>query len=177
MDTKEQKVARLAELKADLLSVEGTPTEVYSRIVGYYRSVRNWNADKREEFKARSEYAFPASQDHPPASVSSYILFSRQTCPNCPAVKDFLASSGLPGTLIDVDTEDGLDAARRYEVLSTPTAILLGNDGEERCRLPDTGLPSYGTLRAAENQPGRLSGEGRRCFLSGRLQPPLPVLP
>ena len=134
METKEQKVARLAELKADLLSVEGTPTEVYSWIVGYYRSVRNWNAGKREEFKARAEYAFPASQDHPPASVSSYMLFFRQTCPNCPAVKDFLASSGLPGTLIDVDTEDGLDAARRYEVLSTPTAILLGDDGEERCR-------------------------------------------
>jgi len=134
METMEQKVARLAELKAGLLCVEGTPTEVYSRIVGYYRSVRNWNAGKREEFRSREGYSFPLAADHRSASLSSYVLFTRQTCPNCPAVKEFLASSGLPGTLVDVDTEAGLDAARRYEVLSTPTAILLGGDGEERCR-------------------------------------------
>jgi len=134
METKEQKVARLAELKADLLGVEGTPTEVYSRIVGYYRSVRNWNAGKREEFKARAEYSFPVATDYRPAELSSYVLFTRQTCPNCPAVKESLASSGLPGILIDVDTESGLQAARRYEVLSTPTVILLGDDGAVRCR-------------------------------------------
>ncbi|HUW68788.1 MAG TPA: anaerobic ribonucleoside-triphosphate reductase [bacterium] len=134
MQTREQKAARLAELKASLLCVEGTPTEVYSRIVGYYRSVRNWNAGKREEFKARAGYSFPVATDQRPAELSSYVLFTRQTCPNCPAVKEFLAASGLPGILIDVDTETGLDAARRYEVLSTPTAIMLGEDGEERCR-------------------------------------------
>ena len=61
MDVREVKMARLAELKANLMSVEGTPTEVYSRIVGYYRSVRNWNAGKREEFGRRREYAFPGA--------------------------------------------------------------------------------------------------------------------
>lgn len=159
METNEQKLARLAELKAELLSVEGTPTEVYSRIVGYYRSVRNWNAGKREEFKSRSEYAFPAGHTQRRAGVASYILFSRQGCPNCPAVKDFLAASGLQGTLVDVDTEEGLDAAQRYEVLSTPTAILLGDDGEERCRgysrsqvaaLLEQGLAEAGVDRALQ---------------------------
>jgi len=32
------------------------PAEVYSRIVGYYRPVQNWNNGKREEFKFREEF-------------------------------------------------------------------------------------------------------------------------
>lgn len=34
----------------------GGHTEVYSRIVGYYRDVNQWNAGKAEEFKERKEY-------------------------------------------------------------------------------------------------------------------------
>ncbi|MBI5061072.1 MAG: ribonucleoside triphosphate reductase [Candidatus Aenigmarchaeota archaeon] len=34
----------------------GEDTEVYSRVVGYFRPVQNWNAGKREEFKDRLEY-------------------------------------------------------------------------------------------------------------------------
>lgn len=34
----------------------GNPTEVYSRITGYYRPVQNWNVGKQEEFKSRREY-------------------------------------------------------------------------------------------------------------------------
>lgn len=33
------------------------PTEVYSRVVGYYRPVQNWNKGKQEEFKERLEYS------------------------------------------------------------------------------------------------------------------------
>lgn len=31
-------------------------TEVYSRIVGYFRPVQNWNIGKKQEFKDRKEY-------------------------------------------------------------------------------------------------------------------------
>lgn len=34
----------------------GKPTEVYSRITGYFRPVKNWNIGKREEFKERKTY-------------------------------------------------------------------------------------------------------------------------
>lgn len=34
----------------------GKPTEVYSRITGYYRPVKNWNIGKREEFRERKTY-------------------------------------------------------------------------------------------------------------------------
>jgi hypothetical protein len=30
--------------------------EVYSRVVGYYRPVQQWNLGKQEEFKERKEY-------------------------------------------------------------------------------------------------------------------------
>jgi hypothetical protein len=35
---------------------EGTPTETYTRIVGYYRSLRNWNRGKREEYDRRMHF-------------------------------------------------------------------------------------------------------------------------
>lgn len=34
----------------------GKQTEVYSRVVGYYRPVQNWNKGKKEEFKQRKVY-------------------------------------------------------------------------------------------------------------------------
>ncbi len=161
MATREQLESRLSALKAELVAAEGTPTEVYSRIVGYYRSVRNWNAGKRAEFSKRREYGFPGARPMSPApskaikagalagtmafagsavdpsaarDPASYLLFSRTACPNCPPVKDYLSLSGLPGVVVDVDTDEGLELARRYEVLSTPTAIMLGSDGSQLLR-------------------------------------------
>jgi ribonucleoside-triphosphate reductase len=155
MDVREAKMAKLAELKANLMTVEGTPTEVYSRIVGYYRSVRNWNAGKREEFGRRREYAFPGtvptvaqgiytgayteSQSvHDSGArgieisrVASYLLFTRNSCPNCPPVSAAIQASGLSGSSIDVDTGDGMAMASGHAVLATPTVILLDANGRE----------------------------------------------
>ncbi len=39
-----------ASLKKKVLAV---PCEIYSRVVGYYRPVQNWNIGKRQEFKER----------------------------------------------------------------------------------------------------------------------------
>lgn len=133
MESREQKVSRLESLKAELLTVEGSPTEVYSRIVGYYRSVRNWNAGKREEFGARKEFSFPSVLEGG-KDIASYRLFTRAACPQCPPVRDYMRASGLPGVIVDVDTEDGLLLARQFDILSTPTAILLDSDGKERAR-------------------------------------------
>lgn len=43
----------IASIKDALQSVKGSDTEVYARIVGYYRSVKNWNKGKRDEFDQR----------------------------------------------------------------------------------------------------------------------------
>ena len=34
----------------------GEPCEVYSRVVGYYRPVKNWNKGKRSEWADRKPY-------------------------------------------------------------------------------------------------------------------------
>jgi anaerobic ribonucleoside-triphosphate reductase len=34
----------------------GAKTEVYSRVVGFYRPVEQWNKGKREEFDDRTTY-------------------------------------------------------------------------------------------------------------------------
>jgi len=36
-------------------------TEIYSRVVGYFRPVSNWNRGKREEFNDRKTFAVPSS--------------------------------------------------------------------------------------------------------------------
>jgi len=43
----------LSLLHTQLEYLKGTLCEVYTRIVGYYRSVKNWNNGKREEYKER----------------------------------------------------------------------------------------------------------------------------
>ena len=39
----------------------GAETEVYSRVVGYHRQVKNWNKGKREEFRERKEFKVQAA--------------------------------------------------------------------------------------------------------------------
>ena len=57
MRTLEEIESEIAETKAALADVHGTETEVYSRIVGYYRAVRNWNRGKRDEFGLRKMFS------------------------------------------------------------------------------------------------------------------------
>ncbi len=57
--TLEEIEARLTELRADLENVRGTTAEVYTRIVGYYRPVRNWNHGKSQEYTERVVFDNP----------------------------------------------------------------------------------------------------------------------
>ncbi len=55
MDSEERKKIeeRIKELEKELENVKGTECEIYSRIVGYFRPVKQWNDGKQEEFKDR----------------------------------------------------------------------------------------------------------------------------
>ncbi len=48
---------KIAELKKQLANVHGTECEVYARIVGYYRSVKNWNKGKASEYRDRVNFS------------------------------------------------------------------------------------------------------------------------
>ena len=52
----------IAETKAELEDVHGTETEVYARIVGYYRAVKNWNKGKKDEFSHRKLFTLDDSE-------------------------------------------------------------------------------------------------------------------
>jgi ribonucleoside-triphosphate reductase len=160
----------LAAAREALSSVEGTPAEVYSRIVGYYRSVRNWNRGKREEYKERKLFDVSRSMGKfreqagtarhtgtAPGTevfVSAYVtarllLFVRPACPACPSAKEAAKNLGIPVDLVNADTETGLAEAVRRNVFSTPTAILLSNDGAELRRAHDSrGIEALGELAA-----------------------------
>ena len=43
----------------------GKPCEVYSRVVGYHRPVKNWNKGKQEEFRQRKEFRVQGNQPAP----------------------------------------------------------------------------------------------------------------
>jgi hypothetical protein len=45
---------------------ERTPCEVWSRVMGYYRPVDNWNIGKKQEFADRKLYQLPKSKVEPP---------------------------------------------------------------------------------------------------------------
>lgn len=52
----EQINSKISLIKSEIENVKGTECEVYARIVGYYRSVKNWNAGKAEEYKHRVSF-------------------------------------------------------------------------------------------------------------------------
>lgn len=54
--TVEEIDTELLRCEYDLNHYEGTPCEVYQRIVGYYRSVANWNPGKKAEYAKRVLY-------------------------------------------------------------------------------------------------------------------------
>jgi len=143
----EQIEAELAAAREELSRAEGTPSEVYSRIVGYYRSVRNWNRGKKEEFAERRLYSADSFRNtahfavRGPASgadgASRILLFVRDSCPACPGAKAAAARLGIPVELVDADQAAGRETAERMQVLSTPTAVLFSADGRELGRARD----------------------------------------
>ena len=50
-------------LHTQLENLKGAPTEVYTRIVGYYRPVKNWNKGKREEYNERLPFEIKGNND------------------------------------------------------------------------------------------------------------------
>ena len=79
----------------------GEETEVYSRITGYYRPVKNWNDGKLQEFKERKVYDVEHSHvkqenfreteqeeeqrifEEVNTEEGKVLLFTTKTCPNC----------------------------------------------------------------------------------------------
>ena len=120
----------------------GAETEVYSRITGYYRPVKNWNAGKTQEFKDRRTYkveglvsrpladfkeeAQAAAPVQPASAEDSLLLFTTKTCPNCRMVKELLNRSNFSYQIIDAD--EHADLVKKYGIMQAPTLVRV-HDG------------------------------------------------
>jgi hypothetical protein len=70
-----------------------------------------------------------------PRSEPSVLFFSSRTCAIChtaqrPALDALMARSGVPLSIREVDVAAEPDVARSYRVMSLPTTIVLGADGD-----------------------------------------------
>lgn len=121
----------------------GKEAEVYSRITGYYRPVKNWNAGKVQEFKQRKTYDVKDSQQPHHAAcdcglpaenaapavpeVKRIMLFTSPTCPNCKVAKLLLEKANIDYENIDAISHK--DLALAYGVKQAPTLIAPSEEG------------------------------------------------
>lgn len=118
----------------------GKEAEVYSRITGYYRPVKNWNAGKSQEFKSRKTYVI-LSDEEPKKEVEveakkeetaapkvdEILLFTSPTCPNCKMAKMLLDRSGIGYT--QVDAASNKDLTTSLHIQQAPTLLVPDGDG------------------------------------------------
>ena len=132
----------------------GEETEIYSRITGYYRPVKNWNDGKAQEYKDRKSYDIGTSKLTKKSNecgcnldtnkVDSIIeedkeivekrneyqnkimLFGTKTCPNCKIAKTLLTKANIAYTW--VDAEENKDLTKYYEVKQAPTLVIVNDE-------------------------------------------------
>ena len=117
-------------------------TEVYSRITGYYRPVKNWNDGKSQEFKDRKEYDLNHShlthegcvcghdhshdnvpvQETAPETEDRLILFATRTCPNCRMARTFLDNAGIAYDEVYADEDEAM--SDKYGIRQAPTLVV-----------------------------------------------------
>ena len=121
----------------------GKETEVYSRITGYYRPVKNWNAGKTQEFKQRKTYELKKGEEPhqfeevckceehnevktEAPKVNELLLFTSPTCPNCKIAKMLLDKEGIKYHQIDAYANKEMSEA--YGIQNAPTLLVPEGD-------------------------------------------------
>ncbi len=112
----------------------GEETEVYSRITGYYRPVKNWNEGKSQEFKDRKVYNVVESNMEPTicalAQNKELLLFTTSTCANCSMTKKALAEAGISYSVMDASEHQ--DLVKKYCIRQAPTLVVVTENGVEK---------------------------------------------
>ena len=118
----------------------GKPTEVYSRITGYYRPLQNWNDGKAQEFEDRKEYVLGNSvlkakegcacelkkeEKKEVISDELLLLFTTATCPNCRMAKMILDQKGIKYKVIDANENQEL--CIKLGIKGAPTLLVPTN--------------------------------------------------
>ena len=117
----------------------GKPTEVYSRITGYYRPLQNWNDGKAQEFEDRKEYVLGNSvlkakegcacelkkEEKKEVISDELLLFTTATCPNCRMAKMILDQKGIKYKIIDANENQEL--CIKLGIKGAPTLLVPTN--------------------------------------------------
>ena len=109
----------------------GQETEVYSRITGYYRPVKNWNDGKAKEYKMRKVYDLNHScmhKDHKECK-DEILLFGTKTCPNCKVAKTLLDKAKVKYRY--VDAEEDVNLTKELMVKQAPTLVIIKDGVKE----------------------------------------------
>ena len=131
----------------------GQEAEVYSRITGYYRPVKNWNDGKAQEFLDRKVYAIGGAgakaEARRAAQEEKLLLFTTPTCASCAMVKKQLAQAQIAYELIDAAQHQ--DLVEQYGVSQAPTLVKVkGCETEKFAGAAKT--MEYVKTHAAQNQ-------------------------
>ncbi|PKL37136.1 hypothetical protein CVV38_00485 [Candidatus Peregrinibacteria bacterium HGW-Peregrinibacteria-1] len=119
--------------------------------MGYHRPVSQYNFGKKSEFYSRNYFKATINAnkqlidrygDKPvaqkPATATkegSYLLFTTNTCPKCPAVKKLIAESSLEYSSIDNTMSEFIELTNKYRIQSVPTLLVVDHNQDEISRI------------------------------------------
>ena len=118
----------------------GKESEVYSRITGYYRPIKNWNDGKRSEFEDRKTYEVKSNsvvQTQPKAepkeekdttSSGKLTLLTTHTCPKCRVIRALMDEEGIPYSIKFAEDPDGEALALKHHVMNVPVLFVEGTE-------------------------------------------------
>ena len=124
----------------------GEEAEVYSRITGYYRPVKNWNDGKAQEYKDRKTYDVGTSvlrhegplareekcdcEANSTAIEDGVYLFASATCPNCKIAEALLTKANVD--YIKILAEENVELSDSLGIRQAPTLVVVTNGEAEK---------------------------------------------
>ncbi len=124
----------------------GKEAEVYSRITGYYRPVKNWNDGKAQEYKERRTYNIatsvlthegPRAEEEvaevaaPTAALADGIyLFASATCPNCKIAEALLTKADI--AFVKLLAEENVALTESLGIKQAPTLVVVTDGNVEK---------------------------------------------
>ena len=118
----------------------GEEAEVYSRITGYYRPVKNWNDGKAQEYKDRKVYDVEKSHlthdvtenevcecvaEAKTNAADGTFLFTTATCPNCKIACSLLDKAGV--VYEKLLANEHVEMVNELGIKQAPTLVVIEN--------------------------------------------------
>jgi len=149
----------LVAAREALSSVEGTPAEVYSRIVGYYRSVRNWNLGKRGEYGERKLYKINSETMSPPETLFPNEELAAVSSQPFPVGKNYSGENNFPAEKT-VSTEQAVPVSQTLLLLFVRASCP--NCSPAKDAADRLGIPVH--LLNADTEEGKAEARRRRVL-------------